>query len=214
MTPRAVVFDCDGVLVDSEALAWRAWRAVLKDYGYEPSSDQVQLLLGRSVEEILAYFTAYLEVDHGAEARLDSVMVELFERHLVAYDDGAALVASARAGGFRLAVASSSSRARVIRALELTDLIQFFDVIVTADDAARGKPTPDVYAEAARQLGVSCGECVAIEDSRNGVTSALAAGMPVIAVVRPHTPRESVSGATVVVDSLVPSVLDAEWARC
>jgi HAD superfamily hydrolase (TIGR01509 family) len=210
---RAIIFDCDGVLVVSEALAWRAWREVLDDYGYEPSSEDVQLLLGRTAEEILDYFSTLLNIADGSAtlARLNLLLAELFEQHLVAYQDGAALVASAHAKGLQLAVASSSGRERVIRALELTHLRHYFEVIVTGDDVARGKPAPDVYAEAARRLGVPCHECLAVEDSPHGVTSALAAGMPVVAVLSAHTPPERVALASVVVDKLSVSILDGDW---
>lgn len=213
MALRAVIFDCDGVLVDSEALAWRAWKEVLREHGYVPSSEQVQLLLGRTAEEILEYFSTLVGIADGVAtlARLNGVLAELFEEHLVAYQDGAALVVSAQAKGFRLAVASSSGRERVIRALELTHLRHFFEVIVTADDVAKGKPAPDVYVEAARQLGIPSHECLAIEDSPHGVTSALAAGMPVVAVLREHTPPEGVFHASVVVDHLSVGVLEGDW---
>jgi beta-phosphoglucomutase-like phosphatase (HAD superfamily) len=211
---QAVIFDCDGVLVDSEPLAWMAWRELLAGYAYEPSEDDIRQLLGRTADEILAHFTDLLgpTSEVVTTARLNTIMGGLFERHLVPFGDGAALAAAATARGLRLAVASSSGRERVLRALELTHLRHFFDVIVTADDVPNGKPAPDVYLEAARRLGVPRHRCLAIEDSEHGVTSALAAGMPVVAVVRPYTPRDGVSRASVVVDDLSVSLLDHQFS--
>jgi HAD superfamily hydrolase (TIGR01509 family) len=207
---EAVIFDCDGVLVDSEPLAWRAWTQVLAGYGYEPTPEDILRLLGRTTDEILDYFSFTLgEVDRAEiVTELNTVMGNLFDRHLEAFEDGAALVAAASARGLRVAVASSSRRERVLKALELTSLRHFFDVIVTADDVASGKPAPDVYVEAVRRLGVPPRDCLAVEDSEHGVRSAIAAGLPVVAVVRSYTQRDAVTGASVVVGDLSVGLLD------
>ncbi len=207
---EAVIFDCDGVLIDSEPLAWRAWTEVLAGHGYEPTEKDILRVTRSDDREILEYFSFTLAGADPAEtsAELNTVMAELFDRHLRAFEDGSALVAAASARGLRVAVASSSQRERVLRSLELTHLRPFFDVIVTADDVPSGKPGPDVYVEAVRRLGVPRRHCLAIEDSEHGVMSAVAAGLPVVAVVRPYTPRECVAAASIVVDDLSISLLD------
>lgn len=207
---RAIVFDCDGVLVDSEGLAWRAWREVLKSRGYEPSEAEINDLLGRSADEILNYFSTRAGITDFTQVKtaLESTMMELFEEHLERYEDALSLAAEARVCGLRIAVASSSDHRRVVRTLDIAGIADLAEVLVAGDDVPNGKPAPDVYLEAARQLGIPPSECIAVEDSPVGVSAALAAGMFVVAVVRPHADRQGLAAASLVVERLSSDVLD------
>jgi HAD superfamily hydrolase (TIGR01509 family) len=108
------------------------------------------------------------------------------------------------AARYRLGLASSSNRPLIDAALELSGLARFFETTVSSEEVARGKPSPDVYLEAARRLGVAAGRCAAIEDSHSGIRSAKAAGMRVIAIPNASYPpdAEALAGADVVLDSL------------
>src|SRR5439155_25083029 len=111
-----------------------------------------------------------------------------------------------------LGLASSSNRSLIDAALELSGLAPCFRVTVSSEEVARGKPSPDVYLEAARRLGVGADRCAAVEDSHSGIRSAKAAGMRVIAIPNPSYPpdEEALAGADVVLaslDELAPSVV-------
>ncbi|RME90931.1 MAG: HAD family phosphatase, partial [Verrucomicrobia bacterium] len=112
-------------------------------------------------------------------------------------------------GRWRLAVASGSDRAVVEAVLQLRGLRRFFDVVLARDSVTRGKPAPDIFLEAARQLGVAPADCWVIEDSKPGIEAAQAAGMRVIAFAGTHPPEE-LAGATCVVRShqAIGAILD------
>lgn len=195
---QAVVFDCDGVLVDSEAPVVAIDQIMLRDFG-------VHLSLG----EIHARFVGMTEAAYVAEVErmvgpLPPDWREPY-RHLYDRALGEDLRAIAGVGAVieRLtvptAVASNSDHPRIRRSLEHVGLLRHFDGrIVSAQDVPRGKPAPDVYLRAAELLGVSPEACVAVEDSPTGVRAARAAGMRVFGYVDGLTPREALreEGAT------------------
>jgi HAD superfamily hydrolase (TIGR01509 family) len=207
---RAIVFDCDGVLVDSEGLAWQAWREVLEVHGYRPSDGEIGALLGRSADEIHDYFASRVKISDETvmKAALESTMMRLFDKRLERFEDAVSLAIESRTRGLRIAVASSSDHRRVVRSLDIVGIPDLFDVIVAGDDVPNGKPSPDVYLEAARQLGIAPSDCLAIEDSGVGVSAALAAGMFVVAVLRARADRDDLASASLVVDRLTFDVLD------
>lgn len=201
---EAIIFDCDGVLVDSEPLAWQAWRDVLGRYGVEVTDDDVRRLTGRRQADLHASFAARAPIPPFADlyAEVSSALFELFERELRPFSDAIETIDGLRAGGFRLAVASSSPRARLDRMLALAGLSDAFDASVAGDEVDAGKPEPDLFVRAAALLGLDAGTCTAVEDTPAGVASARAAGMCVVAVVRGHVDRAGLAAAHRVIDSL------------
>lgn len=210
---EAVVFDCDGVLVDSESLAWEAWRRVLGTYDVEVTEDDMQGLTGRSQSDVYAAFAA--RGDLPPQPRLDeqisSVLFELFDRGLRVFPDVPRTLEALTENGIRLAVASSSARDRLDRTLALVELTGWFETSVAGDEVENAKPQPDLFLEVARRLGVSPGACVAIEDTPAGVASARGAGMCTIGVLRgDYTGLEL--GASRVIESLDASSILGECA--
>ncbi len=207
--PQAVVFDCDGVLVDSEALAWDAWRSVLEPYGIEVSEQEVAELTGRTEEDAYETFASKGELPPYEEfwPSLAEAVHRRFEAHLEAFEDALASLARLREGRTPVAVASSSPRERLDAALRRTGLDGLVDVTVAGDEVERGKPAPDLYLEAAARLGVEPSTCLAVEDSPAGVAAAKAAGMRVIAVARGGYPTEALEAADMTVDHLEPQLL-------
>ena len=183
---QAVVFDCDGVLVDSEPLADEIWNRVLAGYWYETSVDDAEDIRGTSEATTYEYYAAKVDLPPFDEfmAKIDAIRIPVYEERLVAFDDAVAAVQSLAAQGTTMAVASSSRRSALEGKLALTGLDRYFDVIVGGDEVAHGKPAPDVYLEAARRLGVLPTDCVAIEDADLGAESAAAAGMRVVMIRR------------------------------
>lgn len=207
---EAVIFDCDGVLVDSEPLAWEAWRRVLGGYEVEVTENDMQRLTGRSQSDVYAAFAARgdLPSQRQLDEQVSSVLFELFSRGLRVFPDVPGTLEALAETGIRLAVASSSPRHRLDRTLEVVELTAWFETSVAGDEVDGAKPQPDLFLGAANRLGASPKACVAIEDTPAGVESAKAAGMCVVGVLRGRYTRSELA-ATHVVESLdAGSILD------
>lgn len=203
---RAVVFDLDGVLIASEEV----WDAVRERYVRERGGryDAVvqRAMMGMSAPE----WSRYLHEEAGVPDAPDEVEAEVVRRMLAAYADHLPLIPGAveavrgLAAAFPLALASSSNRELIDEVLALAGVTELFAATVSSEEVARGKPSPDVYLEAARRLGVAPEACVAVEDSHAGIRSAKAAGMRVVAIPNPSYPPdgEALAAADLVLDSL------------
>jgi len=199
-----VVFDMDGVLIDSEPLHFEVLNEVLANDGGLTRSEN---------EEFIGTTTAYLwttlmerrglrEPREVYEARYDEGVVRMLGRPWPAAPGLAELLARLQSLGVRLAVASSSKRAWVGATLRSIGVAQAFQVVVCGDDVRHGKPDPEIYLLAAARLGVAPEHCLAIEDAPNGVLSARRAGMTVLGVRTPYTAHLRLEGAERVIDSL------------
>ena len=188
--PDAVIFDLDGVLLDSEQLWNRAKEALVRSAGGRWRDDAPRAMMGMSSLEWSAYLRDELGVDRDvSEINRDVVrrMEDLYRERLPLLPG--AVEAVRRVGDrWPLGLASSSNREIIDLALELSGLADAFAVTVSSEEVQRGKPAPDVYLDAARRLRAAPGRCVAVEDSGNGLRAAAAAGMPVVAVPNPHYP--------------------------
>ena len=204
-----IVFDCDGVLVDSEELAWSAWREALAPYGVEISDQEVADLSGRTERDAFDHFAAKGEIPSYENfwPVLAARVHELFEKYLEAFEDAADTLEFLSERGRKMAVASSSPRARLDLSLSSTGLDRFFEVVVAGDEVSSGTPAPDIYLAAAAGLGVDPVTCIAVEDAPAGVAAASAAGMRVVAVLRGGYTSEQLSEADLVVPRLTPAVL-------
>lgn len=186
----AVVFDLDGVLVDSEPVWEQVRRAFVADHGGEWQPDTQQRLMGMSTAEWAAYLSGELGV-RLSPAEVARGVVEQMARR---YEDGVPLMPGAvdavrrLASRWPLGLASSSPRVLIDVVLDRTGLAPLFQATVSTEEVARGKPAPDGYLLAAERLGVDPAGCAAVEDSSNGLRSAHAAGMRVIAVPHPRYP--------------------------
>lgn len=182
----AVVFDCDGVLVDSEPIANDVWAVVLAERGYTLTAEDTVACLGTSEPTTYAYYAARADVlpyEEHMEA-IDAIRTPIYEELLEAFPDAFDTVQSLAAQGIPMAVASSSRRSDLDSKLALTGLDRFFDAFVGGDEVEHGKPAPDVYLEAARRLGVSPSDCIAVEDAEHGAAAAVAARMRAVMVKR------------------------------
>ncbi len=206
--PTAVIFDCDGVLVDSEELAWSAWRDALAPHGVEVTQADVRDLTGRSEAEVYAAFgaRASLPPRHELMETVQSATLDRFAE-LPRFEDACGAAHELASAGTPLGVASSSPRRRLSATLDAVGLGGMFDAVVAGDEVRHGKPAPDVYVRAAEALGVDPRRCLAVEDTSIGVAAALAAGMQVVAVRRGHVDPSSLGAATLVVDRVTASTL-------
>ncbi len=189
---RAVILDLDGVLMDSEQRWNGAKEALVRETGGGWRDDAPAVMMGMSSTEWAAYLRDALGVSMDVQA-ISREVVQRMEngyRQSLPLLRGADEAVRALAGRWPLGLASSSNREIIDLVLELAGFGDAFGVTVSSEEVERGKPAPDVYLEAARRLGAAPARCVAIEDSSNGLRSADAAGMTVIAVPNPHYPPD------------------------
>lgn len=193
MSIRAVVFDMDGVLVDSGAHHRAAWRAVLEEVGVTPPHEFWRLTIGRPAEEaiglLLGAALSPFEAWRLASRKRDHY-VRFARRGIAAVPGAHDFVASVRRAGLPCALATSAGRSDVARLLHAIGVARHFDAIVTAEDVSLGKPDPEVYRLAAEGIGVDAGRCLVFEDSVVGIHAARGAGMTVIGVTTSHADDE------------------------
>jgi HAD superfamily hydrolase (TIGR01509 family) len=186
----AVVFDLDGVLIDTEHVWDEARRGLAEERGgrwHERASRDMMgmssLEWSRYMHDVIGLADAPAEISAEVVRRLE----EIYRRELPLFE-GAVGAVEGLAARWPLGLASSSNRELIDLVLALSGLGRFFAATVSSEEVARGKPAPDVYVEAARRLGVDPERCAAIEDSENGIRSAKAAGMRVLAIPNPLYP--------------------------
>jgi len=195
----AVIFDMDGVLVDSEPLHTRALTLVLGEYGLAWDERESRDFIGVTDVETFAALKARhgLPGDPRAMAsRWAECAGRLVRRHPRPLAGVPAVPLALRERGYRLALASSSRPPLIAATLEAIGVETLFEVVVSAAAVGRGKPAPDVFLEAARRLGVPPARCLVIEDSHNGVTAARAAGMRCVAIPCETTRHQDFGHAT------------------
>jgi HAD superfamily hydrolase (TIGR01509 family) len=202
----AVIFDLDGVLLDSEQVWNEAKEQLVQERGGRWSDEAPQRMMGMSSPEWSANLRDEQGVDLEPGAISDDVVARLerIYRERLPLLDGAVEAVERLAERWPLGLASSSNREIIDLFLELSGLAARFQATLSSEEVARGKPNPDVYIETARRLGVDATGCVAVEDSANGLRAARAAGMAVIALPNPHYPPgdEELAGADVRIGSL------------
>jgi HAD superfamily hydrolase (TIGR01509 family) len=214
---EAVVFDLDGIIVDSEQV-WDDVRMQLAaERGGRWHDRASRDMMGMSSPE----WSRYMHDVIGLSESPEEINAEVVRRMEAGYRErlplipGAAEAVERLAARWPLGLASSSNRELIDLALEHSGLARHFGATVSSEEVTRGKPAPDVYLEAARLLGARPEACAAVEDSEAGISSAKAAGMRVIAVPNPHFPPAgpALAQADVVLEAvgeLVPAVVDPE----
>jgi len=182
--PRCILFDCDGVLVDSEVIACRVDAGVLAAAGYPVTEADIrERFVGLSSASMMDVLIAETGIQPPADLgeRRRAAVMAAFETELLAIAHVGEAIATALGAGISVGVASSSGLPRIERALEITGLRQFFSHhLYSASMVRHGKPAPDLFLHAANALGFAPSECVVIEDAVPGVQGGVAAGMEVI----------------------------------
>jgi HAD superfamily hydrolase (TIGR01509 family) len=217
---EAVAFDLDGVILDTEELWNEVREGLARERGGRWGERAQSDMMGMSSTEWSRYMhdvVGLAEPPEQINREVVQRMLERYERDLPLID-GAIGAARRIAARWPLGLASSSNRELIDRALAVSGLAPLFRATVSSEEVARGKPAPDVYLEIARRLGVEPIACAAIEDSANGIRSAHAAGMRVIAVPNPAypPPEDALALAAVVlrsIDELSPDVVESGSSR-
>jgi len=212
---EAVVFDLDGILIDSEHV-WDEVRQQLADErGGRWNENASRDMMGMSSIEWSRYMRDVVGLTEEPEEISAEVVRRLEDRYRreLPLIPGAEQAVESLAARWPLALASSSNRELIDLVLESSGLGRYFTASVSSEEVARGKPEPDVFLEAARRLGVEPTHCAAVEDSENGILAAKAAGMRTIAIPNPHYPphEDALVAADVVlasIEELTPAAVE------
>ena len=212
---EAVVFDLDGVIVDSEHVWDEVRQQLARERGGRWHDEASRDMMGMSSPE----WSRYMHDVIGLSEPPEEINAEVVRRLVAVYEEelpllsGAVEAVEAVAARWPLGLASSSNREVIDLTLRVSGLDRWFAATVSSEEVARGKPAPDVYLEAARRLSVAAERCAAVEDSENGIRSAKAAGMRVVAIPNPQYPpaEDALAAAHVVlpaVAALTPAAVE------
>jgi len=198
-----VVFDMDGVLVDSAGPHFESWRLLGEEYGVAVTRQRFAATFGRQNRDIIPMLFGAVSPERSAamSERKEEIYRELIRGRVPAVEGAAELVRSLAASGVPMAIGSSGPRENIDLVLAGMGVADLIEVIVSADDVTRGKPDPQVFALACERLGLAASRCVVIEDAPAGVEAAKAAGAKAVAVLM-HHPREAFDGAELIVERL------------
>jgi HAD superfamily hydrolase (TIGR01509 family) len=206
---KALIFDFDGLILDTETPEYRVWQSIYREYGFELPADEWGKIIGGYG---ISNFDAAKHLSHLTQGRLDSV--SLRDRHR---SESQALtmtqtvlpgvmdyINDAKRLNLKLAIASSSPHSWVDMYAKRLGIFDYFDKVICADDVAAGrtKPNPDLFLQALDQLRVRNDEAIVFEDSPNGATAAKSAGIFVVAVPNPVTSLLSIENANLILTSL------------
>lgn len=201
---KAIIFDMDGVLVNSVKPTWESFSILLKENGVNFSDDYIKKNLATSLRDNLQSWKKefgikdydLMEFSKKAGAiQLDLLRNEKVNHNLLNF------LKQAEKLGIKCAVATSSLRWRAEKILSLLNIREFFYIIVTADDIKNHKPAPDVFLEAARQLGVQPEECLVVEDAENGIEAAKNANMKAIGLVTEYYSADELKLADIIINN-------------
>lgn len=213
---KAVIFDMDGVIIDSEPLHYRIFMSYIKNkLGLTISDEEYSTFIGTTNRSIFSM----VQKNHGMKGDLDTIVEEYEEQiltHLMTnksekpIDGVDVLIRNLQQSNVKLALASSSAKNLIHIVLKMFKLEPFFSAAVSGQEVKAGKPAPDIFLRAAELLGVNPAECLVFEDSRNGVVAAKMAGMKCIAFYNPHSGNQDLSQADKIIRSFAEVSNDME----
>lgn len=198
---KAVIFDMDGVLVDSEALHYKSNCITMKEnFGVDLDYEYYMQFIGSTVVYLWSTIKKDFHITEYSVEELnkmnDKTLEQLVKTEGYPPVKGAAeFVQELREQGYLLAVASSSKRFKIMDNLAMLGITDCFDAVISGAELKRPKPFPDIFLEAAKELGIAPEECIVIEDSENGANAAAAANIPCAGFINPNSGNQDLSGA-------------------
>lgn len=217
MEIKAIIFDMDGLLVDSETVWHEAETEFIAARGHTYTQEVRKHIIGKRIDEFMGFLRDYYQLTESIDELTDDLIRRMLQLipHKVSRQPGAAeIVSFVHEQRLPHAIASSSPMSIIDATLESQGWGHLFTVRCSADDEPRGKPAPDVYLAAARRLGIDPENCLALEDSPNGARAAVAAGMTCYAVPdTSHSKAELFSDITPYVFDNLHDVLDSLKVR-
>lgn len=208
---KAVIFDMDGVIFDSERATYLCWKKVAEDHGLERMDEVYRRCIGVTLE-----VTRQICLDaYGEDFPYEQFAKEASELYHERYDGGRLpikegvreILSYLKGNGIPIAIASSTRQKRVTTQLDEAGLLSYFDAVVGGESVSRSKPAPDIFLYAAERLGIAPEDCVVIEDSFNGIRAAHAAGMQPVMVPDMLQPDEEITGMCVAVRKTLTEVI-------
>ena len=200
ISPQAIIFDMDGLLVDSETVWLIAETEMIEARGHKYTHDIREQIIGMRIDEFMVILHDHYQFDESVNDLVDELnqrMLHLIPTHVKPQPGAPELIDYVQAQGWPVAIASSSPTSIINAIVQAQGWEDIFRVRHSADDEEYGKPAPDVYLAAARTLNVAPAHCLALEDSPNGSRAAVAAGMTCYAVPdQSHSPKSAFQGIT------------------
>ncbi len=202
----AVIFDMDGVIVDSEPLHLQAEKKLFTPFGIEVKDEELQSYMGRAPQMFLRHFIDHYGLDTSVEQLYfthKKNLFQLYKEKVELLSGLLELIIALKNDSIDLAIASSSDRELIFLVLEKFDLFSYFKVIISGGEVSHSKPDPDIFIEALNRLGCDACESVVIEDSSAGVQAAKSAGITCVGFRSPHSGNQDLSMADLIVDDLM-----------
>jgi len=202
---EAFIFDLDGVIADSEPLSFEASDIALAKYGIKKTEKERKEAFGRRAEDIYSDILKSRKMDMDVNVLIkekDDVFTDIIKGKLKPIPNSLELIGFLRENKFRLALATSSHRDKMLPEVRELGIEDHFEHKITGDDVSRGKPHPDIFLKAAEKLGVSPEKCAVVEDSEFGIQAAKRAGMFCFAFDSPNSPDQDMSAADMIVSDL------------
>ena len=203
---QAIIFDMDGVLVDSEPVHFEATRLLMQEHGIVYTSADEEAFFGCTDREMFRELRARYGLaahEHDLAEQWIERVVRLLPQRIVPMPGVPEVLERLRASGRRLALASSSSPAIIRTTIEGLGLGGIFEATVSGRDVGLGKPAPDIFLETARRMGLEPAECLVVEDSQNGLRAAVAAGIACVVIPCASTAHQDFHGAAAHLGSLL-----------
>ncbi|WP_069999938.1 HAD family hydrolase [Cellulosilyticum sp. I15G10I2] len=202
----AVIFDMDGVIIDSEPIHFEVDEATMNDSGVTITKEELDKYVGMTSPEMWAELKVPYDLKQTVEAILDSQLKAKIERintMTIAPIEGITeLLHTLAVHNIQIALASSSAMPFIKAVLTKFNILDYFSVIVSGEEVPQGKPAPDIYIKTAELLHLKSDQCVVIEDSKNGTLAAKSAGMKCIGFCNPNSGNQDLSKADITVDSI------------
>jgi len=210
---KAIIFDMDGVLVNSPKYIWESFNALLKKFGVHISKEEVKKNLGISLRDRIPLWKKKYSIKEDIDIQDFSkksfeIQLELMKKQLKPNKPVNKLIQSAKQEGIKIAVATSSTFVRAKNILELIEIWDKLDAIVTTEDAEKHKPDPELFLKTAEKLKIAPEDCVVIEDAVNGIEAAKRAGMKVIGLTTEFYSIEELKDANLVINNLSELTLE------
>lgn len=199
---KAVIFDMDGVIVDSEPIHIEAEKRTLLKYGVKITTEELRMYTGTTAEfefnELIWKYKLNTNAETLFNEKMD-IMFRLLEKGIEPTKGVIDLIKDLKQQGFKLGIATSGHRKLAHYYLNKLGIASFFDTVVCAEDITRSKPDPEIFLKAARELGIDPAECVVIEDSKLGIEAASKAGMKRIGYCNPNSGDQDLSKADLII---------------
>ena len=207
---KAIIFDMDGVIIDSEPLHFKIEKELIRELGVEITNEEHNSFVGTTEYHMFSIIKEKYQIEFPIEEMIEKKK-EMFIENLdqvPLVENFKAFLLTMHKAGYPMALASSNNK-RVIGAVaEKFDLKDYIKVFVSADDVKRGKPDPEIFLTAAEKLGIPPASCLVIEDARNGVKAAKAAGMRCIGLQNLNSGNQDLSEADLVIGNFNELNLD------